>query len=1147
MSLAGSGERGGTGGRRYTDKAMKRWKDEFPWVDEHPVLANVAYCVWCKQTLQPKRDKLQLHGESKSHITVGMGKNNMRAEFKPIIIENLVRPVPSSTQQQIQTITSVSGDHHTVTTLSIPDPEADHIITSDKTLQDVQVHTIPVDISADEARLNSNSSQVQVHKSGIDESTFTIVRSATDYSNHGAELTASQLQAASANLITTGAAGLRTLELKDGTYFLQDMPSGQALPIKILEVQGDEINVGMINIEENSSNITVHPFAKIQANAQFPNNIKQEIKQRFLTGQGWDALWQAKGAKFKVHKFVLALFSPFLKNVMHQDETDSYISTPDLSCVIVKSILCLFYTGSVILTSEDLANQIEDALAFLECTGSISLERYDKTKPAHTESSFSNLSFETFRRQKRKKLPYEQISPTKLKSKKLKGEGSIEEIEENYLDDDCIEFDEGSLYDNPPPEESQKRSRGRPRKNASKSLSSTQSETREKQTLRFRKNMPSSLANQLDKIKVEMEDDENAFEEVFAEGLLDFEEHDISMDAVDDDENKENSYLSDGADGIDVIPGFGGDNEDAYRERYRDTKNRYYLKGKRNGKVKGLLSKQLRDDLFENPPDVLLAISVCVVCYRVFKTKEELGVHKTADHANVKERNRDCYIDDNKYKCPKCDEIKKVGHVVWFAKHLRYCGKDKEKANAILGPDDVDIKETNPNQDEEKDTADEDALIAKKGANKKIHNITSVMFGKTSDSIWGCRTCYEAFLSKSDLEQHRVKDHNGKLYHGPCYDESSKMYTCMYCNLSTTYSHLVFFIRHVKQCLVDPSVGLAKDHEEEGLDDDTTEEVIDPWGVINKPLKVVNQRSHWISESLFGKYIPIVYPCHVCYTAYADERDIKEHFSATHQDVENLVENGPLYNKDKDCYNCPVCKKEVCRNQKNSVYFTYHLQKCQGKTFTVSKSCPKCNRSFNKYRSYMAHQRTDCNSNEFLCHICSMGLKSRQDLVRHVQYVHSDARPFVCDKCPKRFKRKADLGIHEQSHNTLLSFSCEHCGKAFNQKRALRTHIQTHLSYLDKPHQCTYCSMRFVRKQTLDNHMSTHAETKRFACEICGVRVKTKDALRSHRKKVHKMIGPLPPTAEMIHVETLPAVAANTVISNTSVKEEHVEIVHFPL
>ena len=164
-------------------------------------------------------------------------------------------------------------------------------------------------------------------------------------------------------------------------------------------------------------------------------------------------------------------------------------------------------------------------------------------------------------------------------------------------------------------------------------------------------------------------------------------------------------------------------------------------------------------------------------------------------------------------------------------------------------------------------------------------------------------------------------------------------------------------------------------------------------------------------------------------------------------------------------------------------------------------------------------------------------MKSRQDLVRHVQYVHSDARPYMCLKCPKRFKRKADLSIHEQTHNPTLSYSCEHCGKAFNQKRGLKTHIQTHLSYMDKPHQCQFCSMRFVRKQTLDNHMSTHQDTKKFGCDVCGVRVKTKDALRAHRKKVHKMDGHLPPNTEIITVEALPAVAANTVISNNSIKE----------
>ena len=51
--------------------------------------------------------------------------------------------------------------------------------------------------------------------------------------------------------------------------------------------------------------------------------------------------------------------------------------------------------------------------------------------------------------------------------------------------------------------------------------------------------------------------------------------------------------------------------------------------------------------------------------------------------------------------------------------------------------------------------------------------------------------------------------------------------------------------------------GLSKDHEEEGVEDDTNDDFIDPWGIINKPLKVVNQRSHWVSEALFGKYVSI--------------------------------------------------------------------------------------------------------------------------------------------------------------------------------------------------------------------------------------------------------------------------------------------------
>ena len=50
-------------------------------------------------------------------------------------------------------------------------------------------------------------------------------------------------------------------------------------------------------------------------------------------------------------------------------------------------------------------------------------------------------------------------------------------------------------------------------------------------------------------------------------------------------------------------------------------------------------------------------------------------------------------------------------------------------------------------------------------------------------------------------------------------------------------------------------------------------------------------------------------------------------FSTHHPEIENLCENGELYDKAKDSYYCTVCKQQRCKNQKSSVYFAYHLAK----------------------------------------------------------------------------------------------------------------------------------------------------------------------------------------------------------------------------
>ena len=87
------------------------------------------------------------------------------------------------------------------------------------------------------------------------------------------------------------------------------------------------------------------------------------------------------------------------------------------------------------------------------------------------------------------------------------------------------------------------------------------------------------------------------------------------------------------------------------RERWLDTKNRYYLKGNRHGKGrKGLLSRELRTDLFDDAPEDLLSISVCTTCYKPFKSKEGLAQHREEEHKDAKKQREQgpYYISDTR-------------------------------------------------------------------------------------------------------------------------------------------------------------------------------------------------------------------------------------------------------------------------------------------------------------------------------------------------------------------------------------------------------------------------------------------------------------------------------------------------------------------
>lgn len=66
---------------------------------------------------------------------------------------------------------------------------------------------------------------------------------------------------------------------------------------------------------------------------------------------------------------------------------------------------------------------------------------------------------------------------------------------------------------------------------------------------------------------------------------------------------------------------------------------------------------------------------------------------------------------------------------------------------------------------------------------------------------------------------------------------------------------------------------------------------------------------------------------------------------------------------------------------------------------------------------------------------------------------------YKCDKCPKTFKRKANLSSHMKVH-TDYAYLCEYCGKKFARSGNLVQHIRIHTN--EKPFQCKYCSKKYV-------------------------------------------------------------------------------------
>ncbi|XP_025940744.1 replication initiator 1-like [Apteryx rowi] len=76
----------------------------------------------------------------------------------------------------------------------------------------------------------------------------------------------------------------------------------------------------------------------------------------------------------------------------------------------------------------------------------------------------------------------------------------------------------------------------------------------------------------------------------------------------------------------------------------------------------------------------------------------------------------------------------------------------------------------------------------------------------------------------------------------------------------------------------------------------------------------------------------------------------------------------------------------------------------------------------------------------FLCELCPKGFRKGSSLLRH-RYEHTGRRPHRCPLCAKAFKHKHHLVEHRRLHTGEKPFCCARCGKRFSHSGSYSQHV----------------------------------------------------------------------------------------------------------
>ncbi|KAJ6638789.1 Zinc finger protein [Pseudolycoriella hygida] len=243
--------------------------------------------------------------------------------------------------------------------------------------------------------------------------------------------------------------------------------------------------------------------------------------------------------------------------------------------------------------------------------------------------------------------------------------------------------------------------------------------------------------------------------------------------------------------------------------------------------------------------------------------------------------------------------------------------------------------------------------------------------------------------------------------------------------------------------------------------------------------------------------------CNVCGKTFAQEASLKNHLATHHSsdkafkcdkcDKSYTSKNGlqshmfvHMEEKPERKFLCSECGKGFTTNQRLRIHTFTH-------TGERNFACNQCDKSFATEFRLRSHRRIHTGERPYSCDECGLTFAQGNALKCHKR-IHTGEKPYACKYCDKSFSQNTILKTHMTLH-TGKTVKCPDCDKKFSRASYLILHKREHTG--EKPYVCDRCPNRYKQKSHLDRHMDTHLGVK-YRCEICQKEYSKQWSLKMH-------------------------------------------------